>query len=71
MARHMTSVKMIPEQPTNAPATTKALLESINPVAEVEKPDKEFKKLMLTGMSPPPMAYEYTYSYVLTSKISQ
>jgi hypothetical protein len=53
---HMTIVRIIPLQPTNAPDTTRALLESINPAALVENPERLFKKLMETGMSPPPIA---------------
>lgn len=61
IARHMTSVRMMPLQPTKAPVTTSALLESMKPAAEVLNPESEFKKLILTGMSPPPMAWkEYT-----------
>jgi hypothetical protein len=57
MARHMTSVRIMPLQPTKAPVTTSALLESMKPAADVLNPDSEFKKLILTGMSPPPMAW--------------
>ena len=40
MALHMTMVRITPLHPTKAPETTKALLESMKPAAEVEKPDK-------------------------------
>ena len=53
---HITMVRMMPLQPTKAPETTKALFESINPAALVEKPERLFKKLIETGMSPPPIA---------------
>ena len=53
---HMTRVKIIPLHPTNAPETTRALLESMNPAKLVEKPDRLFKKEIETGMSPPPIA---------------
>lgn len=43
---------MMPLHPTNAPATTKALLASIKPAADVLKPDRELRKLIETGMSP-------------------
>mmetsp|Transcript_14921 Transcript_14921/g.28093 ORF Transcript_14921/g.28093 Transcript_14921/m.28093 type:complete len:285 (+) Transcript_14921:755-1609(+) len=56
IARHMTNVKIIPEQPTNAPAITNALFTVMNPAAEVLNPERLFKKLMETGISPPPIA---------------
>lgn len=61
----MTRVNMIPDTPTKAPDTTKALLDIINPAILVENPDRLFKKEMDTGMSPPPMAITATIPYIL------
>merc|ERR1719482_1914856 len=51
IAVHMTAVRIIPEHPTKAPATTRALLESMKPAAEVLKPERLFRKEMDTGIT--------------------
>ena len=46
---------MIPDAPTNAPATIKMILFTINPAAIAAIPDKEFKNAITTGISAPPI----------------
>ena len=55
IAAHMSSVRIIPEAPTNAPATIKIMLFTINPADIAAIPDSEFKNAMTTGISAPPI----------------
>jgi hypothetical protein len=51
----ISSVRMVPEEPTSVPATIRATLSSANPAAAAESPVKAFNREITTGMSAPPI----------------
>ncbi len=55
MATHMICVRIRPEAPTRAPLMMSTLLLSTKPVMAAARPESEFRKEMITGMSAPPM----------------
>ena len=65
MFLHMTTVKIIPDAPTNAPDTISALLDSMNPAILVDSPERAFRNDIDTGISPPPIAMTAMTPYIL------
>ena len=55
MARHMMIERIRPLEPSSAPAVTRSLLLSTNPIATAERPAYEFRMEMTVGMSAPPI----------------
>ena len=51
----MTIVSIIPEAPTNVPATINTLLTSMNPAAAAASPENELRRATTTGISAPPI----------------
>ena len=51
----ISSVRIVPEEPTRVPATISATLSSANPVAAAESPVNAFRSEITTGMSAPPI----------------
>ena len=55
IARLISSVRIVPEDPTRVPATIRATLSSANPAAAAARPVNAFKSEITTGMSAPPI----------------
>jgi hypothetical protein len=55
MALAMIIVSINPLAPTNDPATISTLLSNINPAKAAAIPDKELRRDITTGISPPPI----------------
>ena len=55
IALHMIWLRMMPDDPTSAPAMISTLLWITNPVMAAAMPEYEFSSEMTTGMSAPPM----------------
>ena len=51
----ISSVRIVPEEPTRVPATIRATLSSANPAAAAERPVNAFSSEITTGMSAPPI----------------
>ncbi len=66
MASAMSLVRMPPAAPTSAPAMMSSGLSSTKPDIAAAVPVKEFRRLMTTGMSAPPMG-----STMVTPKVSE
>lgn len=57
IALHIIYDKIAPDDPTNAPTIVKSGLSSINPSAHKAHPEYEFKTVITTGISAPPIAF--------------
>ncbi len=55
MAVAISSVRIVPEEPTSVPATMSATLSSAMPAAAADSPVKAFSSEITTGMSAPPI----------------
>ena len=55
IALHIINVRMRPDAPTRQPETTKTVLLIAKPANAAARPDKAFRKEMITGISPPPI----------------
>ena len=55
MASLISLVSRLPEAPTSVPATIRAKLLSVNPLAATASPVNAFSSEITTGMSAPPM----------------
>ena len=51
----ISSVRIVPEEPTRVPATIRATFSSAKPAAAAERPVKAFRNEITTGMSAPPI----------------
>ena len=51
----ISSVRIVPEEPTRVPATIRATLSSEKPAAAAERPVNAFSSEITTGMSAPPI----------------
>ena len=56
MALHMMYDKIAPDEPTKAPTIVRRGLLSMNPSAQRAQPEYEFKTVITTGISAPPIA---------------
>ena len=55
IARDISIVRIVPEEPTRVPATIRATLSSANPAAAAARPVNAFSSEITTGMSAPPI----------------
>ena len=55
MARHISTDRIKPENPSSVPAMISTLFDSTKPVAAAARPAYEFKSDITTGMSAEPM----------------
>ena len=51
----ISSVRIVPEEPTSVPATIRATLSSAKPAAAAERPVNALSSEITTGMSAPPI----------------
>ena len=55
MARLISRVRIVPEEPTSVPATIRTTLSSAKPAAAAASPVKALSSEITTGMSAPPI----------------
>lgn len=71
MALHIIYERIAPEDPTSAPTMVNNGLLSMNPSAHNAQPEYEFKTVMTTGISAPPIAFVRVTPKVLLAAVAR